>query len=256
MYMTNELLLLAGQDLPFEQAQLIIHPPKIIQIAFLGEETFYTGCQYLNFSRKNLQEKDKNHLENYTDFEILMTIIKDNNIAIQKGKISMQLVLLLMFPDYKISFLPMSILLSKKTDSGIETHTIDKGNFESFRNIVSKMFCLDHTSGDSNKYNPGGPQAEALVKKFRQREKKLAELRNKGKQKKISILLQYVSILAVGLHKDINELMQYTVYQLFDEFRRFKMKEDSDLYLQLKIAGAKDLDDVKNWMSDIHSDIL
>ena len=49
--------------------------------------------------------------------------------------------------------------------------------------------------------------------------------------------------------------MQYTVYQLFDEFRRFRLKEQNDLYLQLKIAGAKNLDDVKNWMSDIHSDI-
>ena len=253
--MTNELLLLAGQDLPFEQAQLIIHPPTIKQIAFIGEKTFYSGCQYLNFSKKNLQEKDKNRLDDLTDFEVLMTIMRDKNIAVQQGKISMQLVLLLMFPDYNISFLPMSILKKKKTDEGMERHTIDKENFESFRNIVSKMFCLDYTQSDSSKYNPGGPQAEALVKKFKQRQKRLAKLKSNGKQSDISILLQYVSILAVGLHKNINELMQYTVYQLFDEFRRFRLKEQNDLYLQLKIAGAKNLDDVKNWMSDIHSDI-
>lgn len=253
--MINELLLLAGQDLPFEQAQLIIHPPSIKQIAFIGEKTFYSGCQYLNFSKKNLEEKDKNRLDDLTDFEVLMTIMRDKNIAVQQGKISMQLVLLLMFPDYNINFLPMSILLSKKTEQGVERHTIDKENFESFRNIVSKMFCLDYAQSDSDKYNPGGPQAEALVRKFKQRQKRLAKLKNNGKQQDISILLQYVSILAVGLHKDINELMQYTVYQLFDEFRRFKLKEQNDLYFQLKIAGAKNLDDVKNWMSDIHSEI-
>ena len=162
-----------------------------------------------------------------------------------------------MFPDYTINFLPMSILISKKTEEGIERHIIDKENFESFRNIVSKMFCLEQVQSNVGKYNPGGAQAQALVKKFQQRARRLAKLRNKGKQKSsISVLLNYVSILAVGLHKDINELMQYTVYQLFDEFRRFKMKENSDLYIQLKIAGAKNLDDVENWMSDIHSDTL
>jgi hypothetical protein len=51
----------------------------------------------------------------------------------------------------------------------------------------------------------------------------------------------------------MNELLQYTVYQLFDEFRRFKMKEEYDIYVQAKMAGAKDLDEIENWMSDIHS---
>ena len=251
----NELLLLSGGDLPFEQAQLIIHVPTIQQISYIGEDTFFTGCEYLNFSKNNLQEKDKVRLDSLNDFEILMTIMRDKNIAVMKGKTCMQLVLLLLFPDYKVSFLPMSILLSKTTEDGVEKHLIDKDNFESFRNIVSKMFCLRHAQGEASKYNPGGPQAAALVKKFKQREKRLAKLKNQGNQK-ISILLQYVSILAVGLKKDINTLMQYTVYQLFDEFRRFKMKQDNDLYIQLKIAGAQNLDDVKNWMSDIHSDIL
>lgn len=251
----NELLLLSGGDVPFEQAQLVIHPPTIKQISLIGEETFFMGCQYLNFSKDNLQQKDKNRLQGYTNFEILMTIIKNDDIAIKKSKVAMQLVLLLMFPDYKISFLPTSILLSRKTDQGIETHTIDKENFESFRNIVSEMFCLKHTQSDANKYNPGGPQAAALVQKFKQRAKILAKIKNKG-QNKISILLQYVSILAVGLSKNMNELMQYTVYQLFDEFRRFRLKQDNDLYIQLKIAGAEKLNDVQNWMSDIHSDNL
>ncbi len=47
--------------------------------------------------------------------------------------------------------------------------------------------------------------------------------------------------------------MQYTVYQLFDEFERFRMKQDFDVYIQAKMAGAKDLEEVKNWMEDIHS---
>lgn len=253
--MINELLLLSGKDLPFNEAQLIIHPPSIAQISYIGEDAFFTGCQYLTFSKNNLQDKDKNHLDNHSSFEILMTIMKNDDIAVKKSKICMHSVLLLMFPDYTINFLPMSILLSKKIDQGIERHTIDKDNFESFRDIVSRMFCLKQNQGNSSKYNPGGPQAAALVEKFKQRERRLAKLKHKDK-KTISILLQYVSILAVGLHKDINSLMQYTIYQLFDEFHRFRLKQNNDLYIQAKMAGAKDLDEIENWMSDIHSDIL
>ena len=50
----------------------------------------------------------------------------------------------------------------------------------------------------------------------------------------------------------MNELMNYTVYQLKDEFKRFQLKQSFDIYLQAKMAGAKDLEEVDNWMDDIH----
>jgi len=34
----------------------------------------------------------------------------------------------------------------------------------------------------------------------------------------VTILSRYISILAVGEQKDINLLLEYTVFQLFDEF--------------------------------------
>ena len=72
-----------------------------------------------------------------------------------------------------------------------------------------------------------------------------------GDGKKISILSRYASILAVGTQKNLNELMQYTVYQLFDEFQRFQLKVQWDAYIQARMAGAKDLDEVDNWMIDL-----
>ena len=85
-------------------------------------------------------------------------------------------------------------------------------------------------------------------------EEKLAKIKaqQQGGQK-ITILQRYISILAVGEQKDINALMQYNVYQLFDEFTRFSLREQSDFYLEAKMAGAKDLQEVDNWMKDIHS---
>jgi hypothetical protein len=51
--------------------------------------------------------------------------------------------------------------------------------------------------------------------------------------------------------KNLNELMQYTVYQLFDEFQRFQLKVQWDAYVQARMAGAKDLEEVDNWMIDL-----
>lgn len=254
----DKLQVSAKVDIPFEQAGLIIHNPEIEEIAYIGQKKFFRGCEYLNFSKQQLEEKDKINLQQVSNFEILMTILKENTSMVEQIKDSIQNVLFLLFPDYKVGFLPMSILLSRKQQDGVETHTIDKDNFESFKKIVSEMFCLKYIHGDQprNKYNPGGPQARALVKKFEERAKTLAKLKNQGKHQEVSLFYTYVSILSVGLKKDRNELMKYTVFQLIDQFRRFNMQDNYDLYIKLKIAGAKDLEQVKNWKGSLEEDAL
>jgi len=44
--------------------------------------------------------------------------------------------------------------------------------------------------------------------------------------------------------------MEYTVYQLFNEFKRFEKKFSYDVWFQAKLAGAENLEDVDNWLSD------
>lgn len=250
--MIDYLLLLSKSDIPFQEAQLIIHQPTLKQISYIGEQEFYTGCQFLNFSKNNIQGKDKDALENLTDFEILMTLIsKKDNEAIKKSKECMKLVLTLLFPDFNVNFLPLSIMLVKDK----KQYLIDKSNYHIFKNIVNEMFCLNKTFGTIEKeYNPGGPQAKALVQKFKKRQRKLAEMKNRGKGKRrVQILSRYVSILSVGEEKDMNLLMQYTIPQIYDEFNRFKLREDYNLFLKCKLAGAKDVEQVKHWMSNLYS---
>ena len=256
--MLDKLLLLSGNEIPFIQAQLTVHQPTLKEIAYIGEESFFVGCEYLNFSKNKLKEQDKNHLGSFSSFEILMTMIKEDNEVVKKYKTCMELVLLLLFPQYRIDFLPMSIMISKLDENEKrENHLIDQNNFEEFQNIIKQIFCFKEIMKDDidEKYNPKGSQAQALVQKFKQRQKRLAKIKNQNKHQQLStsIFSRYISILAVGEKKNINELLQYTVYQLFDEFYRFRMKQDFDLYAQAKMAGAKDLEEIENWMGEIHS---
>ena len=245
--MDNDLLFLSGNDIPFIEAQVTIHQPTIKEIAYIGEEAFFTGCELINFSKNILSEEDKINLENKTNFDILIAILRERNAVMQRNRNCVEMVLALIFPYYTINIAENNnaIVLGEKE----ETYFINNNNFEAFKLIFNKMFSFSRD--ESRDYNPSGELAKQIAEKLQKRHQKLAEL-NEGK-KKIDILSRYVSILAVGEQKDINSLLNLSVYQLFDEFERFKLKMSYDIYLQAKMAGAKDLKEVEDWMKDIHS---
>jgi len=243
--MDNDLLLLSGNDIPFMEAQITIHQPTIKEIAYIGEEIFFTGCELINFSKNILPEEDKVNLENKTNFDILIAILKERNAVMQKNRNCVEMVLALIFPYYTIEISNDSIILEKDEES----HSINNDNFESFKLIFNQMFSFSRE--ETRDYNPSGDLAKKIAEKLKKRHQKLAEL--KQEKKKIDILSRYVSILAVGEYKDMNSLLNLTVYQLFDEFERFKLKMSYDNYIQAKMAGAKDLKEIEDWMKDIHS---
>lgn len=250
--MINELTLLSGNDIPFTAAGVTIHPPTIKEIGYIGEEAFFTGCELINFSKDILDDKDKIRLEHLTNFEVLMSIMNDNNIALRKQKNCFLLVLTLLFPNYQIHLNVDNIELAvvDENDFLVERVYLTKENYEEFKKVIKEIFCL--SKGSSDDYNPAGDLSRKIAEKLKERQRILAKQKGE-KQGKIAIFSRYISILAVGQQKDINSLMQYTVYQLFDEYQRFELKMQSDWYLQARLAGAKDLKEVEDWMKDIHS---
>lgn len=245
--MLNELLLLSGNDIPFEEAKISIHQPTIKEIAYIGEENFFTGCEFLRFSKDNLSEEDKINLEKQSNFEIIMLILKEQNVVVQKNKICVLMLLTLLFPKYQIKFTENKIILTDMDTQ--EEYDINDNNFSKFLEILNSMFCLSNTSAD---YNPSGDIAKRIANKLKKRHQKLAEEKN-NENTKVAIFSRYISILSVGGQKDMNSLLNYTVYQLFDEFKRFELKMNYDIYIDAKMAGAKDLKEVDDWMKDIHS---
>ena len=197
--MDNELLLLSGNDIPFIEAQVTIHQPTIKEIAYIGEEAFFTGCELINFSKNILPEQDKVNLEDKTNFDILIAILRERNAVMQRNRNCVEMVLALIFPWYTIDIINDAIVLEKEE----ERHLINNDNFETFKTIFNMMFSF--SKDESRDYNPSGEVAKRIAEKLKQRHQKLAELKE-GK-KKIDILSRYVSILAVGEHKDMNSLL-------------------------------------------------
>lgn len=244
----QKLLLLSGNDLPFIGGKINIHQPKLKQIAFLGQNNFYLGSNFLCFSKEKLDEKDKLNLVNQSDFDILMSMMNVKVKQIQKSIISAELVLSLIFPGYQLKKMPNLLLLTKVNEDGTkEQGIINNDNFQQFKQIITEMFCL--SGFIANDYNPANKLAEQIAKKLRQRHKKL-DKKERSEKKQINILNRYISILALANHHTISQLMEYTVYQLFDEFKRFEKKYSYESWMSAKLAGAQDLQDVESWLSD------
>ena len=246
--MLGELILLSGNDIPFPDAQVTIHQPTLKEIAYIGEDNFFVGCGFLNFSKKLLSIEDKIRLDNYSDFDIFMSIMTNRTEDTQKSIDAAMLVLTLIFPLYEVSVRDDSIVLKQ----GNQEFFINKNNFDAFKEILVAMFNLKLGESADKQYNPSGDMAKRIAEKFQRRHEQLNKLAHgTNGNKKISILSRYVSILTVGNHKDFNNLMQYTVCQLYDEFQRFQLKVQWDAYIQARMAGAQNLDEVDNWMIDL-----
>ena len=245
----DKLQLLSGIDIPFPAATINIHQLTLNEISFLTEPIFYKACGVLTFDKEKLYSQDKNDLDGLTNFDIIMSIMTEkNDPRVKQQQIAVKMLFAMMFPDFQITFTINGIVLVKEGEK--EMHIIRKEDFQDFVNIIKEIFCLSSSSQED--YNPANDKAREIAEKLR-RGRAAAAAAKGEEQSEISILSRYVSILAVGNHKDINTLMNYTVYQLYDEFGRYELKLSNDIYLQAKMAGAEGLQEVDNWMKDIHS---
>lgn len=244
--MDNNLLLLSGNNIPFIGARASVHNPTIKEISFIGEESFHIGIRFLDFSKDILSVEDKTHLVDKSDFEVFMTVVNMKEQLDKKRNV--ENVLTLLFPSYKVDIQQSTILLHKE-DGFININNL---NYEEFKDIIEEMFCLKESTKEGEGYNPADKFAQKIADKLKKGRDRVNA--SKGiKPKKISLYDKQISILAVGLQKDMNELLNYTVYQLQDEFKRYQMKLAFDINMQAKLAGAKDLEEVDNWMDDLHS---
>lgn len=242
--MLDKLLLLSGNDIPFPIARLTIHPPRIKDIALINENNFWRGCELLKFDKNILEDKVKNSLFNQSNFNIIMSMVQEKEIEAQQAKINILSVLALIFPDYRIKLGKQSIQLQHQKTS--EIRELNNDNFEAFKEILVEIFCLEE---NEKQYDPSGESAKRIADQIMRGRQKRAKL---APQTNSSILGRYSSILAVGENKDLNLLMNYTVYQIMDQFTRYQLKLNYDMYDRYRRAGATNLEQPEDWLKEIH----
>lgn len=231
--------LMTGVDIPVPECRLALHQPTLKEISFIGEEDFFTAVQTLCISKDMIQQGET-LLEDITNFQIFMTVIKEKEMA--KKKAMVQQLLLMILPNNKVTFTPNSLLIM----GGPETIIIDEKNFDALQNAVREIFCLKSSASQS--FNPANNEAKKIADKLmRGRQRIAAEKGGTG-----SVLAQYTSSLSIGLHIPITEFSKYTLYQLYDSIERFGLYIDWDIDIRSRLAGATPNGSPENWMKDIH----
>lgn len=235
--------LICGIDIPINECKLIAHQPKINEIALVGETNFFIGVQTLCL-HKTMFIEDKSLLESINNFQIFMTIM--SNADAKDKKTNVNEVLKLTFPQYNIIFTPNSILFILNGDNII----IDENNFEIFQEYLRMIFCMIDGPMDQQTFNPGNDKAREIAKKLMRGRERVAAQKGTAN---ISVFSQYISILTVGLNSmTMQDLINLTVYQLYDLMERYSLYVHWDLDIRSRLAGAKPEDTVDNWMKNIH----
>lgn len=245
--MIDELLLISGNDIPFIEAEISVHQPTLKEIAYITEKRFWTGYQVLKFSKDSLLNKELLEDQQLSNFKLIMLMLLKNSSETKDTKISVLSILALLFPEYRIILeLDQIKLIHNQKD---EIKYINDQNFNSFKEILSQIFCFGG-DGKNKQYDPSGSLAKKIADQIRKGKQKRAQLG--PKQEKISFFSRYISILATAKNKSIKEIMDYTIYQLMDEFNRFMLYRSNEQWFSMKIAGASGLKEPEDWLKDIH----
>lgn len=240
--MDIRLALICGTDIPIPECQLVLHQPKLEEIAFIGEQIFFVGIQTLCL-HKSMFIEDKVVLMTTTNFQIFMTIMNEKRVRDKKEAVIS--VLTLVLPDYSVLFTPNSLLF-KKDDLMI---TIDENNFEIFQQALREIFCMSDGPMDQQVFNPVNKKAKEIADKIMKGRKKVAELKGTSN---VSIFSQYISMLTIGLHISMLEITKLTMFQLYDLVERYGLWVNWDIDLRSRLAGAKPDERPENWMKNIH----
>ena len=240
--MDKRLALMCGTDIPIPECQIVIHQPKIKEIALIGESDFFSGIQCLCLN-KSMFVKDETVLADTNNFQIFMTIMSEKE-AIEK-KLAVQSVCTLLFPKHKVMFTPRSMLLS-----GENQVMIDETNFEALQAIISDICCLKTGPMDQQAFNPANSKAREIAEKLMRGRQRVAA--QKG-ENNISIFSQYLSILTVGLGSmSLQDAMDLTMFQLYDLVERYMLYVNWDMDVRCRLAGGKPDNQPDNWMKTIH----
>ena len=241
--MDYRLALMAGIDIPIPECKLILHQPKVKEIAFIGEQQFFMAIQCLSLNKQTFIE-DESLLNNTSNFQIFMTVMSSDE-AIDKKESVLQL-LTLLFPNHKIILTPRSILLNGNDSQSM----IDESNFDTFQEVIRKVFCTSSSPMDQTTFNPADKKAEEIAAKLMKARQRVAEQNGAVGS---SIFSQYLSILTVGLNSmSMSELLNLTMYQLYDLIERYMLFTNWDMDIRSRLAGGKPDSKPDNWMKNIH----
>lgn len=232
-------LILSGQPLLIENANIFITQPKIKDIVLFGEEDFLATVQLLSNMEQftEMVKKGNFNLEVVSDFQLLLMIINQDSTV----KNMVMNLFSLIFPDYEIEITENSIDFLLEEDGN--KHVIGRlhpFNFEEFQKILNDAFLPQVDNEREPDYNPANDAAKQIADKIKAGRDKVHALQSE-KEAPHSIFCNYCSTLSIGMNIDINIFFNYTPFQLYDSQKRYMEKVRYDYYMRVSTMPFMDV---------------
>lgn len=229
-------LILSGQPIFIPEINIYITQPKIKDIVLFGEDDFFTTIQLLVDMKKftSMVKEGNSELNIISDFQLLLVMVEEDPTI----KKMIQNLFILIFPDYKVEITENSIDFLLQENNRI-IGRIHPFNFEHFQNALNDIFIPQGDNDREPDYNPANDMAAKIADKIKRGREKIHE-QKAAAEGAHSIFADYCSTLSIGMHMDINIFFNYTSFQLYDAYRRFFDKEQSDFYMRVSSMPMMD----------------
>lgn len=251
MMQIDKLTLVSGIDLPFPELKVNIHQPTIREISYIGEMNFYEALSIITIdaetlikNSKDFTEQDKSEISKMSNFKLFLTMVNSQ----PNVKVSVFMLFTLLFPNHTLDIQDEYILLTniEKNDCVL----MDENIFTIFQKVLKRMFCLNGSTSEEE-FNPAGERAKEIIEKIKKGREKVEKQRGTSKSKTKNFLSKYISGLGIGSNSlNILNVLDLTLYQLFDQLERFQLYSSFNIAIDAKMAGAKDVEDI-DWLKDI-----
>lgn len=244
---TNFTALATGIDIPIPECQLILHQPTLEEISYLGRESFMSGLYALNISKESIHFEDEIDLSEVSNFQLFMMVMEDERTLDKKEAVKQ--VLNLIFPKYKVNFTPRALTFFQQEIGMI---MVDDGNFDNLQEVINLVFCLNRNKKEEPEYNVEDDRAKEIAEKLKRGRERVAEIKSKNAG---DFILNYISILSVGLGIPMYNFKDYTLFMLCDQMERFGLYKSWDIDIKSRLAGGKPEGDPPDWMKNIHNSV-
>lgn len=231
-------LILSGQPLPIKDANIFVTQPKIKDIVLFGEDNFLIAVQML-VSMEQFAEQIKqgnSELNIISDFQLLLIMVEEDPTV---KKMILDLFTLI-FPDYEVNFTENSIdFLIASEDHKQLVGRIHPFNFENLQATLNDAFIPQGDNDREPDYNPANDMASKIAEKIKRGREKI-HAQKAAVEGEHSIYADYCSTLSIGMRMDVGIFFNYTPFQLYDAYRRFFSKEQSDFYMRVSSMPMMD----------------
>ncbi len=246
-------LYLSGGQVPIPDCGIFVTPPTVKQITQYGEDKFFQAVSLIAKLDDIVSEIKQGNpgLSNYDNFQILMTIVKEQ----EDLKETLSSFFELVFPNFTVLF------ADKSMDFFIEGGQYPVGKIHTF-NLASVKLTLSELFLPQNitdeEYNPVNEAAAKIAEKLKKAKEKIKKSKSVSEDN-VSIIALYVSTLAVGMCMDINTLYNYTLFQIYDVYNRYWLKTKYDLYQKIATTPMMDvskMEEPKEWAQNLYGQNL